>query len=77
MHIHHVAIWAQDLEAFYCTRFGRQGDECDPTKQFSSCFGGVEGGASMELMHNPRDWRRSRNEGHCLASSSILGSVPG
>ncbi|WP_256351396.1 VOC family protein [Aeromonas sp. sif0611] len=27
MHIHHVAIWAQDLEAlkaFYCTLFGGQ-----------------------------------------------------
>ncbi|WP_410468891.1 VOC family protein [Aeromonas sp.] len=27
MHIHHVAIWAQDLEAlkaFYCTLFGSQ-----------------------------------------------------
>ncbi len=43
MHIHHVAIWAQDLEAFYCTLFGRQGNECDPTKQFSSCFVRFEG----------------------------------
>lgn len=30
MHIHHVAIWAQDLEAlkaFYCTLFGGQANE--------------------------------------------------
>ena len=82
MHIHHVAIWAQDLEAlkaFYCTLFGGQANERyhNPTKQFSSYFVRFEGDASLELMHNPRDWRRSRNEGHCLASSSILGSVPG
>ena len=37
MHIHHVAIWAQDLEAlkaFYCTLFGGQANERyhNPTK---------------------------------------------
>ena len=58
MHIHHVAIWAQDLEAlkaFYCTLFGGQANERyhNPTKQFSSYFVRFEGGASLELMHTP------------------------
>ena len=58
MHIHHVAIWAQDLEAlkaFYCTLFGGQANERyhNPTKQFSSYFVHFEGGASLELMHSP------------------------
>ena len=58
MHIHHVAIWAQDLEAlkaFYCTLFGGQANERyhNPTKQFSSYFVRFEGGASLELMHSP------------------------
>ena len=49
MHIHHVAIWAQDLEAlkaFYCTLFGGQANERyhNPTKQFSSYFVRFEGG---------------------------------
>ncbi len=48
MHIHHVAIWAQDLEAlkaFYCTLFGGQANERyhNPSKQFSSCFVRFEG----------------------------------
>jgi catechol 2,3-dioxygenase-like lactoylglutathione lyase family enzyme len=33
MHLHHVAIWAQDLEAlkaFYCTRFGSQRNVATP-----------------------------------------------
>lgn len=58
MHIHHVAIWAQDLEAlkaFYCTLFGGQANERyhNPSKQFSSYFVRFEGGASLELMHTP------------------------
>ena len=58
MHIHHVAIWAQDLEAlktFYCTLFGGQANERyhNPVKQFSSYFVRFEGGASLELMHIP------------------------
>ena len=58
MHIHHVAIWAQDLEAlkaFYCTLFGGQANERyhNPSKQFSSYFVRFEGGASLELMHSP------------------------
>lgn len=48
MHIHHVAIWAQDLEAlktFYCTLFGGQANERyhNPVKQFSSYFVRFEG----------------------------------
>ncbi|MEZ6995918.1 MULTISPECIES: VOC family protein [unclassified Aeromonas] len=58
MHIHHVAIWAQDLEAlttFYCTLFGGQANERyhNQAKQFSSYFVRFEGGASLELMHTP------------------------
>lgn len=58
MHIHHVAIWAQDLEAlkaFYCSLFGGQANERyhNPSKQFSSYFVRFEGGASLELMHTP------------------------
>ncbi len=58
MHIHHVAIWAQDLEAlkaFYCSLFGGQANERyhNPTKQASSSFVRCEGGASRGPMHIP------------------------
>ncbi|MEB8287907.1 VOC family protein [Aeromonas veronii] len=58
MYIHHVAIWAQDLEAlkiFYCKLFGGEANEhyYNPAKQFSSTFIRFESGASLELMHTP------------------------
>lgn len=58
MQIHHVAIWAQELDTlktFYCKMFGGQANERyhNPAHQFSSYFIRFEGGVSLELMHMP------------------------
>lgn len=58
MHIHHLAIWTENLEtlrSFYETYFhARSGPKyTNPAKGFESCFLSFETGASLELMSMP------------------------
>jgi lactoylglutathione lyase len=58
MHIHHVAIWTQDLEklkSFYETYFdAKAGDKyTNPAKKYESYFLTFDSGAKLELMHRP------------------------
>jgi len=58
MHIHHIAIWAKDLEnlkTFYVDYFGATaGDKyINPRNQFESYFLTFDSGARLELMHMP------------------------
>ena len=80
MHIHHVAIWAQDLDAlksFYCTLFGGQANERyhNPAKQFSSYFIRFEGGVSLELMHNPHLLAADPAQPHSLSPLQGLAHI--
>lgn len=57
MKIHHVALWAENLEllkAFYCLHFRAQAGSFyfNPNKGFSSYFLSFESGARLELMHS-------------------------
>src|SRR5688572_13907541 len=58
MHIEHIAIWVEDIEAtksFYCKYFGASPGEryYNPSKQFESYFLSFENGARLELMRKP------------------------
>lgn len=58
MHIHHVAIWAHDLEAlktFYQTYFDAAAGQryTNPRTGFESYFLRFSSGAQLELMHRP------------------------
>ena len=58
MHIHHVALWTQDLERlkkFYVTYFGgRVGEKyVNPAKQYESYFVKFDSGAAIEIMQRP------------------------
>ena len=58
MHIHHIAIWTQDLEklkSFYETYFEAKAGEkySNPAKRYESYFLTFDSGAKLELMHRP------------------------
>ncbi|WP_338889994.1 VOC family protein [Aeromonas rivipollensis] len=58
MHIHHVAIWAQDLEAlkaFYCTRFGRQRNVVTPRNMAGLSRPAGKSGQSARMTVNGTD----------------------
>lgn len=58
MHIEHIAIWADDLEAiknFYCRYFGATAGAMyfNPKKNFRSYFLTFTSGARLEVMSSP------------------------
>lgn len=57
MQIHHIAIWAKDLEAmkyFYTHFLGGVSNQkyINPVKKFESYFISFDSGAKIELMHS-------------------------
>lgn len=58
MHIHHIAIWVDNIELirdFYVKYFDCRAGAFyhNPEKQFTSCFISFNEGSHIELMHRP------------------------
>ncbi len=72
MYIHHIALYAKDIEKlkdFYCQYFGGQANEKykNEKKGFSSYFITFSQGASLEIMHKlsvTEEYKKTENLGY-------------